>query len=118
MFSGEWREGASPSRSLRTGHETLASSGPHRSACGRGERPPVGKEPGGPLNDSVEPGPRLGGTVLQSLEFLHCPSNEVFVDAPCEEVQLGAVEGPVIVDPASDLRIDLLSEAGQVRPTG
>src|SRR5580704_1942265 len=30
------------------------------------------------------------------------------------ETQLGAVEGPVIVDPALDLRIDLLSKAGQV----
>ena len=47
---------------------------------------------------------------LQSFELAHGPPNEMFVDAPCEEVQLGAVEGPVIVDPAPDLRIDLLSE--------
>src|SRR5260221_1554466 len=37
------------------------------------------------------------------------------VDAPCEEDQVGAVEGPVVVDPAQDLRIDSIREAGQVR---
>jgi hypothetical protein len=45
---------------------------------------------------------------------VHGPPGEMLVDAPCQETQLGAVEGPVIVDPALDLRIDLLSEAGQV----
>jgi len=39
----------------------------------------------------------------------------MLVDTPCEEAQLGAVEGSVIVDPASDLRVDLVREAGQVR---
>ena len=29
--AGEWREGTSPSRSRRTGRETLTSSGPHGS---------------------------------------------------------------------------------------
>ena len=39
----------------------------------------------------------------------------MLVDTPCEEAQLGAVEGSVIVDPAPDLRVDLVREAGQVR---
>ena len=39
----------------------------------------------------------------------------MLVDAPCEEAQPGAVEGSVIVDPAPDLRVDLVREAGQVR---
>jgi hypothetical protein len=39
----------------------------------------------------------------------------VLVDAPCQETQLGAVEGSVVVDPAPDLGIDLPGEAEQVR---
>src|SRR5215475_15579906 len=39
----------------------------------------------------------------------------MLVDPPCEEAQLGAVEGSVVVDPAPDLRVDLVREAGQVR---
>src|SRR6516164_1751527 len=41
----------------------------------------------------------------------------MLVDVPCDGVQLGAVEGPVIADPAAHLRVDLLGEAGQIRPT-
>jgi hypothetical protein len=75
----------------------------------------MGEEPWLTLNDGVEPGPGPRWLVLESLELVHGPPNEVLVDAPCKEVQLGAVEGPVVVDPASDLRIDVLSEAGQIR---
>ena len=39
----------------------------------------------------------------------------MLVDAPGQGVQHGAVEGPVVVDPASHLGIDSLGEAGQVR---
>src|SRR5215207_4141698 len=39
----------------------------------------------------------------------------MLVDARCEEEQLGAVEGSVVVDPASHLRIEILGETGQVR---
>src|ERR1700736_1871029 len=41
----------------------------------------------------------------------------MLVDARCQEDQLGAIEGPVVVDPASNLRVDVPGEAGQVRPT-
>jgi len=66
-----------------------------------------------------DPFARVGLTVLraQSFEFLHGPSNEMLVDTPCEGVQLGAVEDPAIADPAAHLRVDLLREAGQIRPT-
>jgi hypothetical protein len=37
-------------------------------------------------------------------------------DTPHKGVQFGAVEGPLIVDPASDLRVDVRGETGQVRP--
>ncbi len=45
----------SPSR--RTGRETLASSGPHRSAVGTWEHVPVSKETRVVLSDSIEPSP-------------------------------------------------------------
>jgi hypothetical protein len=41
----------------------------------------------------------------------------MLIDAPCKGVQLGAVEGSVVVDPAPHLRVDVLGEAGQGRPT-
>src|SRR5664280_2234020 len=65
----------------------------------------------------VEPGPGPRWLVPETLELVHCPPNEVGVNAPHKEVQLGAVEGPVVVDPASDLGIDVLSEPGQIRST-
>src|SRR3954467_930053 len=39
----------------------------------------------------------------------------MLVDARCQGVQHGTVEGPVVVDPASHLGVDSLGEAGQVR---
>jgi hypothetical protein len=59
----------------------------------------------------------LGELTPKSFELLHGPTNEVLVDAPHQEAQLGAVEGSVIVDPAPHLRVDLLGEARQVRST-
>ena len=41
----------------------------------------------------------------------------MLVDAPCDGIQLGAVEGPVVVDPAPDLGVDFQGEGGQVRST-
>ena len=67
------------------------------------------------LAGSVEPSPRFGGLASQSFELLHRPSNDVFVDAHCDRGQLGAVEGSVVVDPASDLGVDGPGESGQVR---
>src|SRR5919106_2081712 len=78
---------------------------------------PVDEEFGLTLLDSVQPLPRPGWFAPQSFEFLHGPPEQVLIDAPCKEVQLGAIEGPVVVDPAPHLRIDLLGEPGQVRAT-
>jgi hypothetical protein len=72
---GEWREGTSPCRSRRTGRETLASSGPHRSLVGGWKHVPVGKEPGLVLSNSIEPGPSLIRLVSQAFELLHSPSD-------------------------------------------
>ena len=67
------------------------------------------------LASNVEPSPRFGGLASQSFELLHRPSDEVFVDARCDGIQLGAVEGPVVVEPASDLGVDGPGESGEVR---
>ena len=50
------------------------------------------------LTGSVEPSPCFGGLASQSFELLHRPSDKMFVDARCDGIQLGAVEGPVVVD--------------------
>jgi hypothetical protein len=55
---------------------------------------PVGEEIRVVLSDSIKPGPCLGWLTSQPFELLHRPSNEMFVDAHREGVQLGAVEGP------------------------
>ncbi len=75
----------------------------------------MGEESWLALAGSVVPSPRFGGLTSQSFELLHRPSDEMFVDAHCDGVQLGAVEGPVVVDPASDPGVDALGDAGQVR---
>src|SRR5712691_8032497 len=76
---------------------------------------PVSEEGGLSLSSNVQSLPRAGGIASQSLELLHGPSNEMLIDARCKGVQHGAVEGPVVVDPASDLGVDPLGDAGQVR---
>ena len=69
------------------------------------------------LADSVEPCPRFLVVPPQAFVLLHRPPDQVLVYAQCKERQLGAIEGSIIVGPAPHLRIDVLSEAGQVRPT-
>ncbi len=75
----------------------------------------MSEELGLALTSSVQPGPGPGGLAAQSLVFLHGPPDQMLVDAPCDGIQLGAVERPVVVDPASHLRIDVKGEVGQVR---
>jgi hypothetical protein len=77
----------------------------------------VGKERWLPLPGVSKPGRCLVGPAAQSFELVHGPSDEMLVDAQCEEAKLGAVEGSVVFDPASHLRVDVLGEAGQVRAT-
>src|SRR5439155_12310229 len=77
----------------------------------------MGEESGLSLASSVQPGPGPGELAPESLELVHGPSDEVLVDVACEGVQRGAEEGSVVVDPASDLWVDVLGEAGQARST-
>jgi hypothetical protein len=78
---------------------------------------PVGEESWLVLTNGIQPLPRPDWFAPQSFELLHGPSKEVLVDAQCQVVQLGAIESSVIVDPASDLGVDFLSEAEQIRAT-
>src|SRR5271154_6257954 len=114
LSSGGSGGGGSPPPPLRTGRESLPSSGPHSPACGECDELPVGEQAGLVLVCLLQPGHRFGVLAAESLEFVHGPAGEVLVGAPCQEAQLGAVEGSVIVDPALDLGVDFLSQAGQV----
>ncbi len=78
---------------------------------------PVSEELGLVLTSSVQPVPSPLGFAAQALVLLHCPSDQVLVDAPCDEMQAGAVERSVVPDPASYLGVDLPGEVGQVRVT-
>ena len=112
---GESAGGISPPAALRTGRDSLPSSGPHSPALGERDELPVGEQAWLVLVYLLQPGHRFGVLAAESLELVHGPPGEVLVDTPCQEAQLGAVEGPVIVDPALDLGIDLPGQAGQVR---
>src|SRR5450759_613437 len=54
----------------------------------------MGEQARFPLDYGVEPRPGPHPLVLQSFELAHRPANEMFVEAPLQEAQLGAVEGP------------------------
>ena len=58
-------------------------SGSARIAAGQRPRPSF-RHPQG----SVEPSPCFGGLASQSFELLHRPSDEMFVDARCDGIQL------------------------------
>jgi len=76
----------------------------------------VGEETRLVLSNSIQPLLGLGAFAAKSFELLHGPSQQMLIDVPCQGVKLGAVEGAVVADPASNHRVDLLGEAGQVRP--
>ena len=75
----------------------------------------MGEQSGQVSSDGVQPLVRLGDLPAQSFELLHGPSQQVLIDTPCQGIQLGAVEGSVVADPAAQLRIDFGGESGQVR---
>ena len=91
---GESAGGVSPPAALRTGRDGLPSSGPHSPALGERDELPVGEQARLVLIHLLQPGHRFGVLAAESLELVHGPPDEVLVDAPCQETQLGAVEGP------------------------
>src|SRR6266581_3942015 len=96
---GESAGGVSPPAALRTGRDGLPSSGPHSPAGGERDKLPVSEQARLVLVHLLQPGHRFGIFAPEPLELVHGPPGEVLIDAPCEEAQLGAVEGSVIVDP-------------------
>jgi hypothetical protein len=64
---GEWRTGTSPARSLRTGRDSLPSSGPHRPACSEGNESPVDEELRVAAVDSLQPTPSPAGTSCRTV---------------------------------------------------
>src|SRR5260370_12566324 len=100
LSKGEWGGEIAPPAARRTGRDSLPSSGPHSPPGRECDELPVREQAGVVLVHLLQPGDGLGVLALESLEFVHGPPGQVVVDAPCEEVQLGAVEGPVVVDPA------------------
>src|SRR6202795_3670609 len=101
--------GGPPPAALRTGRDSLPSSGPHSPASGERDQLPVSEQARLVLIHLLQPGHCFGVLAAESLELVHGPPGEMLVDAPCQETQLGAVEGSVIVDPALYLGIDVLS---------
>src|SRR5258708_11744966 len=124
---GEWPGGIAPPGSrigdttrrltAHTRREGLPSPGSHTPTCGTRDEVPVSEESGLVLPDSFHPPPAPLGLAAQPIVLLHGSSDQLLVDAQCDEIQLGAVEGSVVADPASDLGVDLPGEVGQVRVT-
>src|ERR1700736_6546206 len=112
----EWRGGTSPSRSLRTVRDSLPSYGSHRPAWGA-DTVPVGEEGGLPLACGSQPFPGPGNVALESFELPQGPADEILVEPEGQEGQLGAIEAPVVVDPAVHVRVVLTGQAGQVQFT-
>ena len=83
---------------------------------------PVGEEVGLPLSGGGHEVPCLGGAASQSFVFAHGPAHQVLVDAVERPEQLGAVEGTLVVDPASHVGVHRSREiakgraAAQVQP--
>ena len=95
---GEWREGISPPRSLRTGRDTLASSGSHCSAASI-EQAPVSEKPRLMACDARHP---VSGSPLvpaQGLELSGRPSRQDQIDVPQGWIESRRTEPPVVVDP-------------------
>lgn len=83
--------GGSHPRALAEPYVTVFPSyGSRRSALGEGEHEPMGEESGLSLASSVQPVPGPGELAPESLELLHGPSYEVFVDVACKGSTTGS----------------------------
>ena len=83
--------GSHPPAALRTGRDDLPSSGPHSPASDGGRELPVGKQVGLALACLLQPGRRLEVVASEPFELLSGPADQMIIDAPCEEAQLGAI---------------------------
>src|SRR6185437_7927420 len=103
--TGEWRGGVSPPRSLRTGRDTLASSGSPCSAASM-DQAPVSEKPRLLARDAQQPVSGSSLVPAHGLKLSGRPSRQNPVD-----VQQGWIEGrrtkpTVVVDPAPDVRVE------------
>ncbi len=85
------RGGSHPPAALRTGRDDLPSSGPPSPASDGGRELPVGKQVGLALACLLQPGRRLEVVASEPFELLSGPADQMIIDAPCEEAQLGAI---------------------------
>src|SRR5436190_24337686 len=81
---GESAGGVSPPAALRTGRDSLPSSGPHSPALGKRDQLPVGEQARLVLVALLQPGHRSGVLAAESPELVHGPPDQVLVDAPCQ----------------------------------
>ncbi len=72
----------------------------------------MSEERGLVMTNSLQPRPGPQSPAPQSFVLIQGPSNQMLVDAPCDERQLGAAERSAVTDPPSNLGIHLLSELG------
>jgi hypothetical protein len=70
---GESAGGVSPPAALRTGRDSLPSSGPHSPALGERDELPVGEQARLVLIHLLQPGHRFGVLAAESLELVHGP---------------------------------------------
>src|SRR6516164_9025391 len=84
---GESAGGVSPPAALRTGRDSLPSSGPHSPASGERDELPVGEQVRLMLVVLLQPVHCPGVLAAESFELLHGPAGEMLVDPPCEEAQ-------------------------------
>jgi hypothetical protein len=73
MHAGESAGGVAPPAALRTGRDSLLSSGPHSPAGGECDEVPVGEEGGLVAVDRLQPLGRSGVLAAESFELVHGP---------------------------------------------
>jgi hypothetical protein len=102
---GEWRGEISPPRSLRTGHDTLVSSGSHCSAASI-EQAPMCEQPRLMACDARQP---VSGSPLapeQGLKLSGGPSRQDKVDVLQGRIEGRRTEPPIVVDPRANVRVE------------
>src|SRR3984885_14950154 len=102
---GEWRGGISPPRSLRTGRDTLVSSGSHCSAASI-EQAPMCEQPRLMACDARQP---VSGSPLapaQGLKLSGGPSRQDKVDVLQGRIEGRRTEPPIVVDPTANVRVE------------
>src|ERR1700739_1308324 len=99
---GEWRGAIAAPRSLRTGRDTLASSGSHCSAASI-EQTPVRQHAWLMACDARQPVSKSPLVSAQGLELSARPPRQGQVDEPQGWIESRRTEPPIVVDPATNV---------------